>query len=792
MNELQTKAALDLEWRALLTGVADFAPGAPSHARIMGFAPADALPEARRRHRRTEAALEALETGAPLPSLGVPAVEDALEHLAKGGVLTGEELCEVGKVLTRAASLRVYTKEIREAHPFLAELLYVDPALEPPRQSLERCLDERGELRDGASSELKNARGRVRAARKDLLDTLGRLSQRFDDVLREQSYVERDGRYGLPVRSDAHRKVEGIVLGTSSTGATLYVEPPAVTAVSNRLRMAEGDVEREEARLYAELSGILRAVIDPLRTGYEACIEADVLAALCKYATVVRGRALPVVDEARIDLRRMRHPLLARQLDEVVANDILLESGEAMVISGPNAGGKTVALKCLGLAVWMSRCGIPVPALAGSEVGWFAAVLTDIGDNQSIERSLSTFSAEVETLAAMLSEADDRTLVLLDEVAGGTDPEEGAALAASVLEALVERGSAVAATTHYERLKELAASDDRFRNASVAFDFDEMRPTFRLTMGVPGASSALAVAGRFGLSARVIERARELLSDAAVEREAIVTQLERERRRAEQARVEAEADAAAATRLRTELEEERARVRDKERARIARESSELVAQIRQARTKLRTVSKTLDEQAPDLAEASRSIDEAAHLTAVGGPVDQATKTKPARPPSRYAVGDTVYVDKLGANAVIEEEPQDGAVRVRAGAFSLKVPLGQLRVAKGGAKKKAPKPERKAPKKKRPAAAVPDRVIRTTHNTLDLRGMRVEEALEELDRFVDRSVGGAGEDVGFVLHGHGTGALKKAVRDHLALADQVASRPAEQEEGGDAFTVFRVR
>jgi len=277
-----------------------------------------------------------------------------------------------------------------------------------------------------------------------------------------------------------------------------------------------------------------------------------------------------------------------------------------------------------------------------------------------------------------------------------------------------------------------------------------------------------------------------------VERESIVAQLDRERRLAERARAEAEADAAAAASLRRELEAERARVRDKERARIVKESSELVAQIRQARSQLRVVSKSLQDKDADLSAATEAIDGAAHLTAVGGPVDRAIKTKPQRPPERFAVGDRVYVDKLGADAVIEEAPEDDAVRVRAGAFSLKVPLSQLRAPKGGARRAAkPKPEHKK-SKKRPSAPVPERAIRTSHNTLDLRGMRVEEALEELDRFVDRCVGGGAEDIGFVLHGHGTGALKKAVRDHLALAGQVAARPAEQQEGGDAFTVFRVR
>src|SRR5690606_34940411 len=246
-------------------------------------------------------------------------------------------------------------------------------------------------------------------------------------------------------------------------------------------------------------------------------------------------------------------------------------SGQALVISGPNAGGKTVALKCLGLAVWMARAGLPLPVAEGSRVGWFD-VVTDIGDEQSIERSLSTFSAEVKNLTRILTHAGDRTLVLLDEVAGGTDPDEGSALAAAVLEALVVRGAAVAVTTHYERLKELAADDPRFVNASVGFDFEAMKPTFTLTLGVPGASSALAVATRFGMPLAVVGRARERLSEVAVTREELLGQLERERKLAAEARRAAERDAAEARRLLEEAEAERATVREKERSKIAAET----------------------------------------------------------------------------------------------------------------------------------------------------------------------------------------------------------------------------
>jgi DNA mismatch repair protein MutS2 len=784
------KTAADLEWPSLLSLVAESVASEQARARLLGLLPAADRGEARSRMERTAAALEALALAEPVPAPGVPTIDEALERLARAGVLTLEELGDLRRMLVGAR--RVRAAPCRERVPLLREILAVDPALDRDLEALERALDDRGGLADGASPALARARGKLVAARRELQSELSRQSARLDDVLRDQSWVERDGRYGLPVRADAHRRVEGIILGTSATGATLYVEPPAITALSNRVRLAEAEVDREEARIVAALSADLARSSDALAAAYEICIEADVLAAISRFAEAHRAIAVMVDDEPRIALERIRHPLLVRQGVEVVANDVAIASGQALVISGPNAGGKTVALKCLGLSVWMARAGLPLPVAEGSAVGWFD-VVTDIGDEQSIERSLSTFSAEVQNLADILAHAGGRTLVLLDEVAGGTDPDEGSALAAAVLEALVARGSAVAVTTHYERLKELAADDARFVNASVGFDFEAMQPTFTLTLGVPGASSALAVATRFGMPVEVVARARERLSEVAVSREDLLVQLERERKLAAAARREAERDAEEARRLLSAAEEERATVREKERSKIAAETSGLIARVRQARAQLETVSKDLGARTTTARAAERAVDEAASLAALGGPLDRLTRPDAPPPPPAVAVGDTVYVRRLGSTAVVEEPPAGGEVRVRAGAFSLRVPLSELGRAEPPPKtssKSAPKARQKVPAT---PSVIPERVLRTSGNTCDLRGMRVEEALETLEVFMDGCVSGEHDEISFALHGHGTGALKRAVREHLALSGRVAaSRPAELDEGGDAFTVFRVR
>ncbi len=508
----------------------------------------------------------------------------------------------------------------------------------------------------------------------------------------------------------------------------------------------------------------------------------------------------------RIELHAVRHPLLVASGLTVVPNDVRVEGGRALVVSGPNAGGKTVALKCLGLAAWMARAGIPIPAADTSRIGWFSQVLADVGDEQSLERSLSTFSAHITRLAEIVRLAAPGTLVLLDEVASGTDPEEGAALAAAVLEALTARGAAAAVTTHYERLKELAAGPGALENASVSFDFERMEPTFRLTLGVPGPSSALAVASRFGLEPAVLARAHELLPDRAREREVAVRRLEEERTEIERERAELRGEVALAKAARADIERERELARAAADHELGREARELSAVVRAARVDVRQARERLRNAALDpsgLREAERAVSRAATHVALGGTLEQHAETtaraagtashsgaRPAIEPALSALiaGASVRLKKLGTLATVESPPERGMVRVRAGAVKLTLPLADIELTNQKPRATAPKAVARA-KPKTPALAA---AVRTGTNTLDLRGTRVDEALDRLDAFLDVMMG-EGEQVGFVLHGHGTGAMKAAVREHLGRSAYVEhSRSAESDEGGDAFTLFWMR
>lgn len=783
------KTATDLEWQRLVDSIAGKCASEQGCSRLAETAPLPTLADARRAAAVHREALEAVVAGEVIPRAALPDLEEVLERLGKGGTISAEQLRHIARTLAVAAELRSYGRNC--GRPLLAERIDSDRELDKLRAAIDRAIEPSGRIADGASRLLANARREVRTAQRTVVERLKQLASKYSDVLRESGHVMRDGRYGLPVRADAHRKFEGMVLGTSRGGATLYVEPPAITQLSNRLRIAEDEVAHEEARIVAELSATAAAKLDELAHGYDSCIEADRLAAIASWGLQQGAFIVEPHADAAIQLDQMRHPLL--DSDDVVPNDVTIAAGQALVISGPNAGGKTVALKCLGLAVWLVRSGLPLPARETSVVGWFDEVLSDIGDDQSMERSLSSFSAEVTLLSRYLERAGTRTLILLDELAGGTDPEQGAALATAILEALVERGGAVAVTTHYEALKAIAPRDDRFRNASVGFDFDRMQPTFKLTMGVPGASSAFAVAKRFGLSDPLVARARALQSEQAQRRDTLLHELERERTLATDARNAAEGDARAAEALLREVEEERRHVRDKERARLAREAAELTEQIKRARAQLRDVGELID--GGELKRAEASIDAAAKTVSVGSVLHQATGKKQDRKQlskGQLRKGMRVYVAQLRAEAELLDDPSEDQVRVQAGSFTLRVPLAELSAANQHRPNQQKTPPRKPKPQRAPQAAASERQMRTSDNTVSLRGMRVDEALEALDRFVDTLIR-SNETVGFALHGHGTGALRNAVREHLALSTHIARcRPANSDEGGEAFTVFWLR
>ncbi len=782
----------DLQWQALLDHLAGFASSAPGAARLRALEPAEHPTDASH-DAALRACIELREQDAALPLTGFDDLAAVLDRTQRSDVVNAEEFVVLTRMLRLGTALRRAAASFRDRHPELAD------AIDSPRDSeqlvtrIEQCIDESGEIADSASSALRRARQAERDHRQQVQRLANRLMRQHSGALSGQFVTERDGRYVLPQRSDAHDPIDGLVIASSASGGTLFVEPRELTPVSNKLRIAQADVTREEARVLAELSELAQSLIEPVRATYAACITADVLNSLSRWAASSRSIVLtPRLEEGThaIELKALRHPLLIAQGIDVVPNDIILQRGHGVVVSGPNAGGKTVCLKALGLACCMSRAGIPVPVAAGSKLGWFDPVLTDIGDEQSIAMSLSTFSAHVSNLAGILKAAGDRALVLLDEVAAGTDPEEGCALAGAVVGALLDRGATVWTTTHFESLKELADESARMQNASVGFNFDSLTPTFELQLGVPGPSSALHVAARFGIDAAIIDRARTLLPELSRRRQQLLETLAHNLEAARQARKEAEASEQRVRALEAQLEEQQRNVRQRAEAELARDQLQLTAAVRKSREQLRKAAALLAD-APKAADALREaeslIDAAGHPIRAGGELDQATRKGPAAVDAPPSKGAQVYLTKLGVKAVVLEAPRKRRVVVQAGAMKLTVGLDDIQVTeKPPAEVKARKPK---PRREQPLGEPP---IRGADNTVDLRGLRVDEAISSVEVFADRLLS-RGERGGYVLHGHGTGALRSAVRAHLGDVAYIAkSRPASREEGGDAFTVFWLR
>jgi DNA mismatch repair protein MutS2 len=797
-----SKTAHDLEWPVLTRHLAERCLSAQGRARASTLTPASTLDEARVRWRRADEALRLSQRDEPIPFDGAPDVSDVLARLARDADATSHELHALREMLRAAHTLRRYAQSRKATHPAVADALLSDPSLDRLLGVLDHAIDSDGTLADRASADLAHARRKVHDARARVIQRLDEAIARYADRLQDRYYTLRDGRYVLPVRSDAHLPVPGIVHGSSSSGATLFIEPNTVVSLGNQLRVLVADVEREEARVLAELSTRAREPIDALDAAHECCVTADLLAATVRLAGDLDAVAIEPEAEPVLDLRVARHPLLALSETRVVANDLRLRAGRVLVVSGPNAGGKTVALKTLGLVAMMVRAGIPVPLHPSSRVGWFDPVECDVGDDQSLARNLSTFSAHITNLAGVLDRVRPGALVLLDELATGTDPEEGAALAASVLESLASRGAAVAVTTHYELLKTLAVRDDRFENASVGFDVAAMMPTFTVTIGIPGASSALAVAQRYGIPSAVVERARGLLPEHAGSREDVVRRLQDEERAARMARAAVEDEARAIAKLRGELEVERNALRAREQARLSREGAELMTLLRKAREELREVEARMRRKRvteAELREADRALQAVSAQVSVSGPIGRALEaTKGDAPPARRAARDEdltpgakVFVARLNAHVEVLERAGRDQVRVAAGPLKLFVGVDEVQI--DGRPADAPAEEaRKVPLAAYDAAGDTARPLRTDSNTCDVRGLRVDDGLAMVDAFLDR-IYGAGSTAGFVLHGHGTGALKQAVREHLKQSQYIArARAADPEDGGDAFTVFWLR
>jgi DNA mismatch repair protein MutS2 len=797
----ETRAQLG--WDQVLADLARRCRTSPGErrGRALSFLPDPAA--ARARMAEVAEARDLRGAGVPLPFAGVVDVREAVGRSVKGAVLEPSELVAVGETARGCDRLRRHLRQERERAPRLFARGDTLPDLGHVFHPILDAFDETGRLHDHASDELAarrkhaaHVRGELDRRARDLLD-----DRRWADALQDRFYTQRDERCVLPIKVEARGRVRGIVHGTSHSGQTVFVEPEALVELGNQLVLALHAVADEEHRILAMLTGYVAEDASAILAALEVIAELDVLAAAADQADALSASAPAIDPDGAFDLQRARHPLMELSGRACVPNDVRMARGSALVVSGPNAGGKTVALKTTGLAVLMARAGLHVAAGAASSLPWIARVESDIGDAQSLEKDLSTFSGHLVRLAGILRSAGPGTLVLLDELCVGTEPEQGAALAQAVLEALVGSGAQVIVATHYERLKALAAADPRFANASVGFDLSAMLPTFQLHLGVPGTSGALALARRLSLDGELIARAEVLLGARRADIEELLVALaeERERLAAERAALadtQAEADRALAA---AALAEERAR--DREHKLRQGHHDEAVAALRDTRRELDELRQTVRRRkraseagAPEVRELGAEVEAAAAKIAAHAPARAAAPGDAPPDPADLRPGVEVRVLPLSATGAVVAAPDGPRVTVQVGALRTTVNIADIRLVSGRQIRREERSRGGAGKGGRAAvttvaAPTEGRALRRTPDaTLDLRGERVDDALAALDRFLDESMR-AGRDAIFVIHGHGTGALRNAVRQQLRGHPAVSeTRPGEQSEGGDGVTV----
>ena len=729
---------------------------------------------------------------------GLKNVNNALSRANAGGVLNTRELLDIGGVLRVIRTLSQW----RDSNSGVQSVL--DPlfsALSPNKyleSAIYNAITSEDEISDNASPALADIRRKIRIQESKVRDQLEKFSrsQTYSKYLQENIITQRNGRYVVPVKSEHRGEIPGLVHDTSSSGATVFIEPMAVVEANNEIRVLQTKEREEIERILAELSAEAGEFAQSIKDSYECALELNLIFAKAQYAYKIKGCPPVLNDKGIINLRAARHPLIDPK--KVVPVDIMLGGDfDTLVITGPNTGGKTVSIKTLGLLTMMAMCGLMIPAGDRSEISVFNSILSDIGDEQSIEQSLSTFSAHMTNIISIFNEADEHSLILIDELGAGTDPVEGAALAIAILEALHFKGAKIAATTHYAELKAYALETPRVENGCCEFDISTLRPTYRLLIGVPGKSNALAISERLGLDASVIKRASELVSSENKAFENVVDRLEETRRRmedeyerAKQLSENADKERAAAEKLREEISKLREQEADKARSQALR----IVEQAkREAYSLLQELDKLKKEQqkTKDAAELARrakamvkkgieAIDSAADPV-IGIDNDDGDYVLP-RP---LKTGDTVIIRDIGKSAkVLSPADKNGNVEVQAGSIKTRVKLANLRLCENAPKKQ----EKKSTAKLQGES----RLNMTPSTRLDLRGMTVDDCLIELDRFIDQGLR-TGLNEFTIVHGKGTGALRSAVTRYLKASPYVkTSRLGVYGEGEDGVTIVTLK
>ena len=798
MSELYDKSIRTLELPAVLEVLAQKAVSEAARERCRKLYPSSDLDEVRRLLDETDAARTRLGLyGSPAFS-GVKDVSAALTRADHGGMLNTRELLDIAGLLTASRRVSEYDRDRQgEAtvldHYFSA--LHTNKYLEDRIRGA--ILDEET-IADTASPELADIRRKMRVAATKGRQILQRIisSPSYAKVLQEALITQRDGRFVVPVKAECKGSLPGLVHDISSSGATLFVEPMGVVQANNELKELQAREEREIERILRQLSADCGDQMENILYDYDILVHLDVIFARAQLSYQMSAARPEVRRRGGIVLRRARHPLL----DPAKAVPISVELGQqfdTLVITGPNTGGKTVTLKTLGLLCLMAQCGLHIPADDGSVVRVFDRVLADVGDEQSIEQSLSTFSAHMANIVQILQQADEQSLLLFDELGAGTDPVEGAALAIAVIQEVRSRGALTAATTHYAELKTFAMTTAGVENASCEFDVQTLRPTYRLLIGIPGKSNAFAISRRLGLDEHVIEAARAQMDSESVRFEDVLTQLEEKRQRLERAQSEAdrlwqqrEEDARKARTFREQMEKAKENARSKgeaEAKRIVREAQAKVDAIFAELDELRRQQqKRADFQQMNDARANvrRGLNEAEALVR-----SRESDPEPIPAPSRpIRVGDQVELPGVNRAAEVLTVNADGSLVLQAGKMKMTVKRGQVRLLETAEEIQKKKKQQCRAQSSSPKIQLASRAA----SELDIRGYETLEAESVVDNYIDSAVMAKLGSV-TIIHGKGTGALRKAVHEILRRNKAVKSfRLGRYGEGEAGVTIVELK
>jgi DNA mismatch repair protein MutS2 len=781
-----------LEFAAVREALARHASFSASHELALSLMPAERLEEARRRQTTT---VEALRLPGLRPALhmgGVHDVRPLTERAQVGGSLQADELLDVASTVRASRAWRHGLGPLQDEAPALLELaetlLRDVPGLV---EDIQDAISETGDVLDSASPALARIRTELRGAHDRLVTRLREImtAAPFRDVVQDPVVTQRNGRYVIPIRAESRGQVPGIVHDQSASGATLFVEPLAVVEMANRWRTLIVEEEREVERILRALSQEVGEHADELASSVDGLAQIDLARAAAALAEQQRATAPELLGLPRapgqpvMNLLNARHPLLTGTVVPISVE--LGGEFDVLLITGPNTGGKTVALKTAGLLALMAQAGLLIPADEGSSVAVFERVQADIGDEQSLQQSLSTFSSHVSRIVRMLRDADSCSLILLDELGAGTDPREGAAIARALLDFLRERGAYVVATTHYPELKSYAEATPRVQNASVEFDVQTLSPTFRLMIGTPGRSNALLIAERLGMPAEVLDAARTYVSPQIRETEAMLDQIARERAVAEDARSRALKEAAEAATLKIrargllrEAERKHREVWEQAQATADQELAELRREAHRVRLQLQAA-RSAGGSAREAVDAALELP--SRLVVPPAPVAPEEVEEAPAETATVVAGADIMVPRLGLPGRVMAV-RDDTVEVEVLGRRVRMPLRELEGATRptSAERRAAQPERLPPV----AVASPRGDV---PYQLDLRGKRRDEALERLEQYLeDASLVGMPE--ARIIHGKGTGAVRQAVRETLRRSQYVARyAPEPDASGGDGAT-----